>query len=122
MTYRTAFLVGLFQTLSVIPGVSRAGATLLGGMLLGMKRTAIVEFSFLLAVPTMIAATTLDVWKSAGLFSSADLSLLAVGFITAFLVAIVAVKFLLRYIETHTFMAFGVYRIVVAVLFLLFVL
>jgi undecaprenyl-diphosphatase len=122
MTYQTAFLVGLFQTLSVIPGVSRAGATLLGGMLLGMKRTAIVEFSFLLAVPTMVAATTLDVWKSAGLFSSADLSLLAVGFITAFLVAIAAVKFLLRFIETHTFMAFGVYRMVVAVLFFVFVL
>lgn len=122
MTYRTAFLVGLFQTLSVIPGVSRAGATLLGGMLLGMKRKAIVEFSFLLAVPTMIAATTLDLWNSADLFSSADVSLLFVGFVTAFIVAILAVKFLLRFIETHTFMAFGVYRIVVAVLFFLFIL
>ncbi len=122
MSYQTAFFVGLFQTLSVVPGVSRAGATLLGGMLLGMKRTAIVEFSFLLAVPTMVAATVLDIWKSGGLFSSTDWPLLVVGFATAFVVAIVSVKFLLRYIETHTFMAFGVYRIVIAILFFLFVL
>lgn len=122
MSYKTAFLVGLFQTLSVVPGVSRAGATLLGGMILGMKRQAIVEFSFLLAVPTMISATALDIWKSGSLFSSADVPFLAVGFVTAFVVAILAVKFLLRYIETHTFMVFGVYRIVVAVFFFLFVL
>lgn len=122
MSYRTAFLVGLFQTLSVIPGVSRAGATLLGGLILGMKRKAIVEFSFLLAVPTMMAATTLDIWKSGNLFSSADVPFLAAGFVTAFVVAILAVKFLLRYVETHTFMAFGVYRILVAVFFFLFVL
>ena len=122
MSYKTAFLVGLFQTLSVVPGVSRAGATLLGGMILGMKRQAIVEFSFLLAVPTMISATALDIWKSGSLFSSADVPFLAVGFVTAFVVAILAVKFLLRYVETHTFMVFGVYRIVVAVFFFLFVL
>lgn len=122
MSYKTAFLVGLFQTLSVVPGVSRAGATLLGGMILGMNRKAIVEFSFLLAVPTMIAATALDIWKSGSLFSGADLPFLAVGFVTAFVVAILAVKFLLRYVETHTFMAFGVYRIVVAAFFFLFVL
>ena len=122
MSYQTAFLVGLFQTFSVVPGVSRAGATLLGGMLLGMKRRAIVEFSFLLAVPTMVAATVLDIWKSGSLFSSADWPLLGVGFVTAFVVALLAVKFLLRYVETHTFMAFGVYRIVIALLFFLFVL
>ncbi len=122
MSYKTAFFVGLFQTLSVVPGVSRAGATLLGGMILGMKRQAIVEFSFLLAVPTMIAATALDIWKSGSLFSSADVPFLAVGFVTAFVVAVLAVKFLLRYVETHTFMVFGVYRIVVAVFFFLFVL
>ncbi len=122
MDYQKAFLVGLFQTLSVVPGVSRAGATLLGGMLLGMKRTAIVEFSFLLAVPTMVAATVLDLWKSGGLFSNTDWPLLAIGFVTAFVVAIASVKFLLRYIETHTFMAFGVYRIVIAVFFFFFVL
>lgn len=122
MSYRTAFLVGLFQTLSVVPGVSRAGATLLGGLFLGMQRKAIVEFSFLLAVPTMVAATTLDVWKHGAQFSSADWPLLGVGFVTAFIVAIIAVRFLLRYVETHTFIAFGVYRIIVALFFFLFVL
>lgn len=122
MDYKTAFFIGLFQTLSVIPGVSRAGATLLGGLFLGMSRTAIVEFSFLLAVPTMVAATTLDIWKNAGAFSSNDFSLLLVGFVTAFFVALAAVKFLLRFVETHTFIAFGVYRMILAALFFLFIL
>jgi len=122
MTYRAAFFIGLFQALSVVPGVSRAGATILGGLLLGFKRTAIVEFSFLLAVPTMVAATSLDLFKHASLFSGSDFPLLFVGFATAFFVAITAVKFLLRYVETHTFLAFGIYRIVVAGLFFVFVL
>ena len=122
LSYRTAFLIGLFQTLSVIPGVSRAGATIVGGLLLGMKRKAIVEFSFLLAVPTMVAATTLDIWKSGMFMTANDLPLLLVGFVTAFVVAMASVKFLLRFVETHTFIAFGVYRIVVALLFFLFVL
>lgn len=121
MSYRTAFLVGLFQTLSVVPGVSRAGATLLGGMFLGMKRTAIVEFSFLLAVPTMVAATVLDIYKSGAHISSDNFLFLGVGFATAFVVAMMAVKFLLRFVETHTFIAFGIYRMVVAVLFFLLV-
>jgi undecaprenyl-diphosphatase len=122
MSYKTAFLVGLFQTLSVIPGVSRAGATIVGGLLLSMKRRAIVEFSFLLAVPTMIAATTLDIWKSGMFMTESDLPLLLTGFVTAFVVAMASVKFLLRFVETHTFIAFGVYRMVVALLFFLFVL
>lgn len=122
MTYRTAFFVGLFQTLSVIPGVSRAGATILGGLVLGMRRRAIVEFSFLLAVPTMVAATTLDIWKHGAAFSSADFTLLSVGMVTSFLVALAAVKFLIRYVESHTFIAFGIYRMVLAALFFLFVL
>lgn len=120
--YRTAFFVGLFQALSAIPGVSRAGATLLGGMYLGITRVAIVEFSFLLAVPTMVAATTLDIWKNIDVLSAQNFSLLLIGFGTAFLVALLAVKFLLRFVETHTFVAFGVYRIIVAALFFLFVL
>lgn len=122
LSYKTAFGIGLFQTLSVIPGVSRAGATILGGLVLGLKRKAIVEFSFLLAVPTMLAATTLDLWKHGALFGAADFKLLLIGFVTAFIVAILAVKFLLRYIETHTFIAFGVYRIIVAFFFFLFIL
>lgn len=120
LNYRTAFLIGLFQTLSVIPGVSRAGATIVGGLLLGLKRTAIVEFSFLLAVPTMVAATTLDVWKNADSLSLDNLSLLLVGFGTAFLVAMAAVKLLLRFVESHSFIAFGVYRMLVALLFFVY--
>lgn len=122
LPYRKAFIIGAFQAISVIPGVSRAAATILGGLWLGMKRTAIVEFSFLLAVPTMVAATALDLVKNASSFSSADFHLLFVGFLVSFLVAIAAIKFLLRFVQTHTFVSFGVYRIIVAALFFLFIL
>lgn len=122
ITYATAFKIGLFQTLAVIPGVSRAGATIIGGLFLGLKRRAIVEFSFLLAVPTMLAATVLDLWKHGATFSSDDFSLLLVGFVTAFVVAVLVIKLLLRFVETHTFVAFGVYRMIVAMIFFFFVL
>lgn len=122
LPYTTAFFIGLFQALAVIPGVSRAGATIMGGLLLGMKRSSIVEFSFLLAVPTMIAATALDLLKNAHSFSSGDTGALLVGLIVSFLVAIGAIKFFLRFIGTHTFIPFGIYRIVVAILFFWFVL
>lgn len=122
LPYKTAFLVGVFQALSVIPGVSRAGATILGGLALGMKRRATVEFSFLLAVPTMIAATAIDLTKNGATFASSEWGLLSVGFVTAFLVAIFAVKFFLRFVGTNTFIPFGVYRIIVAALFFLFIL
>ncbi|MGB5019223.1 MAG: undecaprenyl-diphosphate phosphatase [Candidatus Moraniibacteriota bacterium] len=120
LPYRTAFLIGLFQALAVIPGVSRSGATILGGLTLGMKRKAIVEFSFLLAAPTMFAATALDFWKHGAAFSSVDLHLLGIGLLVSFLVAVVAIKWLLRFVESHSFIVFGVYRIVVAVLFFFF--
>ena len=122
LPYRTAFSIGAFQALSVIPGVSRAAATILGGLWLGLTRTAIVEFSFLLAVPTMAAATTLDLVKHASIFSREDFHLLAIGFLVSFAVALGAVKFLLRFVESHTFIAFGAYRIVIAFLFFLLVL
>ena len=122
MSYRTVFLVGLFQALAVIPGVSRAGATIMGGLLLGFKRTAIVEFSFLLAVPTMVAATVLDLLKNAHTFSSDDVGLLMVGLVTSFAVALGAIKFFLRFIGTHTFVPFGVYRVALALIFFFFVL
>jgi undecaprenyl-diphosphatase len=122
LPYKTAFLVGVFQTMSVIPGVSRAGATILGGLALGMKRRATVEFSFLLAVPTMIAATAIDLAKNGASFASSEWGLLSAGFITAFIIAILAVKFFLRFVESHTFIAFGIYRIFIAVLFFLFIL
>ncbi len=117
LSYRQAFFIGLGQALSVVPGVSRAGATIVSGLLTGLSRPAAVEFSFLLGVPTMIAATALDIAKHHSAFSAADIQSLMIGFMISFLVAIIAIKFLLRYVETHSFIAFGVYRIIVAVLF-----
>lgn len=118
MSYRQAFGIGLFQAAAIIPGVSRSAATIVGGMILGMSRVAIVEFSFLLAVPTMAAATGLDLVKSASAFSAADAFMLAVGFVVSFVVAIVAISYFLRYVRSHTFIPFGIYRIVVALAFL----
>lgn len=116
-----AFLIGLAQSVSMVPGVSRAGATIIGGLLLGLKRKVAVEFSFLLAVPTMVAATGLDLFKTSFQFSSDAYTLLAIGFIGAFVTALLAVKYLLQYISNHTFLAFGVYRILLALLFWFFV-
>jgi len=121
MTYKQALLIGLFQSIAVIPGVSRSGATIIGGLSLGLSRTAITEFSFLLAVPVMAAATGLDLLKSAGSFSSADLPVLGIGFLVSFVVALFAVKTFLRFVKTHSFTGFGIYRIVAAAAFLLFV-
>lgn len=122
ITYRQAFLVGLFQSVAIIPGVSRSAATIIGGLVVGMRRVAIVEFSFLLAVPTMAAATGYDLLKSAGSFASDDLGLLALGFFTAFAVALLSMRFLLRIVRKHSFIPFGVYRIVLAAFFFLIVL
>lgn len=117
MTYKQAFLIGMAQSVAVIPGVSRAGATIVGGLSLGLSRTAITEFSFLLAVPTMAAATGYDLLKSAHGFASGDLPVLAVGFAVSFIVAWVAVKSFLSFVKTHSFTSFGIYRIVAAVAF-----
>lgn len=122
MPYGTAMKLGLFQAISIIPGVSRSGATILGGLLLGMKRESIVEFSFLLAVPTMIVATGYDLLKNAGSFASAQWDLLLVGSVVSFLVAILAIRFLTGFVRTHTFIPFGIYRMIAAFLFFLFVL
>jgi undecaprenyl-diphosphatase len=122
LSYKRAALIGVAQSLAVVPGVSRAAATILGGLLLGMRRSAVVEFSFLLAVPTMAAATGLDLLKTSASFSAGEYGVLAAGFVVSFFVAIVAIRWLLRYIQTHDFTAFGWYRIAVAVAFFLLVL
>ncbi len=122
MTMRQALLVGVAQALAVIPGVSRSAATIIGGLALGLSRTAITEFSFLLAVPTMAAATGYDLWKNADAFSMDDFGVLAVGFVVSFLVAWVAVKSFLRFVRAHSFEVFGWYRMIAAILFFLFVL
>jgi undecaprenyl-diphosphatase len=115
MPYGTAVLIGLFQAIAMIPGVSRSAATIVGGLVLGLKRKTIVEFSFLLAVPTMLAATGLDLVKNAGDFSAGQLTTLSVGFVLSFLSALAGVKFLLHFIRNHTFISFGIYRIMLAV-------
>ncbi|MDO8435251.1 MAG: undecaprenyl-diphosphatase UppP [bacterium] len=116
--YRTCVIIGFCQAIAMIPGVSRSAATIVGGLMVGLKRKTIVEFSFLLAVPTMLAATGFDIIKNASEFSSAETSSLVVGFITAFVVAIIAIKLLLAYMQRHTFTMFGVYRIIIAIAFL----
>lgn len=114
ISYKQSFLIGLFQAIAVIPGVSRAGATIIGGLMLGLRREVIVEFSFLLAVPTMLAAMGYDLLKNAPLFSLDQFHFLVVGFISSFVVALLSIKFLLHFIKTHTFIPFGIYRIVFA--------
>jgi undecaprenyl-diphosphatase len=115
--YSKAVLIGLFQSLSIVPGVSRAGATIVGGLILGLSRTTIVEFSFLLAVPTMLAATGYDLLKNASSSEAQQLGVLAAGFIASFFVALLSIKFLLAFVRTHTFIPFGIYRIALALAF-----
>ncbi|MBU2632603.1 undecaprenyl-diphosphatase UppP [Patescibacteria group bacterium] len=118
LSLKNSFLIGVFQSLAVIPGVSRAAATILGALFLKTKRKAAVEFSFLLAIPTMLAATGLDIVKSNVFsFNRSELIFLAVGFFGSFLFATVAVKFLLNFIKNHTFISFGIYRIILSVLY-----
>jgi undecaprenyl-diphosphatase len=122
ITYTQAALIGLFQSLALIPGVSRSAASIVGGLALGIRRTAIVEFSFLLAVPTMLAASGLDLVKNASSFSAADTLMLVIGFAVAFVVALASIAWLLSYIRKHSFIEFGVYRILIALAFFFFIL
>ncbi len=119
LSYKQAILIGVFQSFAMVPGISRSAATIIGGLSLGLKRKTIVEFSFLLAVPTMAAATGLDIIKSASAFSLDQVGLLAVGFLVAFIVAWASIKFLLHFIQHHSFMVFGFYRIIISILFLI---
>jgi undecaprenyl-diphosphatase len=118
---KQSFIIGLCQSVAIIPGVSRSAATIVGGLALGLKRKTIVEFSFLLAVPTMLAATGLDLVKNADSFSADQFGVLAVGFIVSFIVATASIKFLLGYVRKHNFVAFGIYRIIAALVFWLII-
>ncbi|MFP2827023.1 UNVERIFIED_ORG: undecaprenyl-diphosphatase [Citrobacter freundii] len=114
MTYRQAFMIGCFQCLALWPGFSRSGATISGGMLMGVSRYAASEFSFLLAVPMMMGATALDLYKSWKFLSASDIPMFAVGFVTAFIVALVAIKTFLQLIKRISFIPFAIYRFIVA--------
>jgi undecaprenyl-diphosphatase len=118
ITYRKAFLIGLFQAIAVIPGVSRSAATIVGGSLLGVSKRTIVEFSFMLAVPTMLAASGLELAKNRSALDG-HLAILGIGFVVSFLTAILAIKSFLGYIKKRDFAAFGWYRIVLAIVFYL---
>ena len=127
LTYKTAFLIGCFQVLSLIPGTSRSGSTILGGILLGTSRTAAAEFSFFLAIPVMLGASLLKVLKyimflmESGMgFSSERFIVLGIGMVVAFVVSVLAIKFLLAYIKKKDFKAFGWYRIVLGLLVLVY--
>ncbi|MDB4885152.1 MAG: Undecaprenyl-diphosphatase [Gemmatimonadetes bacterium] len=118
ITYKRAFLIGLFQAIAVIPGVSRSAATIVGGSLIGVSKRTIVEFSFMLAVPTMLAASGLELLKGREALAG-NYPALAVGFVVSFITAILAIKSFLGYIKKHSFAAFGWYRIVLAVVYFL---
>lgn len=114
ITYLQAFMIGCFQCLALWPGFSRSGATISGGMLMGVSRYAASEFSFILAVPMMMGATILDLYKSRGFLTLDDLPMFAVGFVTAFIVALIAIKLFLHIIKRISFVPFAIYRFIVA--------
>lgn len=115
ISYSQCFLIGVFQALAIVPGVSRSAATILGGLSLGIGRLAIVEFSFLLAIPTMLAASSLDLIKTGFIFNFNDLIFLIIGFIFSFIIAWASIKFLLKFIKKNDFRIFAWYRIVLGV-------
>lgn len=119
LSYRKAAYIGAIQAIAVVPGVSRSAATIIGGLTAGMSRAAIVEFSFLLAVPTIAAATVLDVYKNISLFTADQAVVLGSGFVAAFATALLGIRFLLAYVRGRSFIGFGVYRIVIALAFAL---
>ncbi|MEK7396751.1 MAG: undecaprenyl-diphosphate phosphatase, partial [Candidatus Poribacteria bacterium] len=118
ISYPKCFIIGLFQSIAMVPGVSRAAATIIGGLVLGLKRKTIVEFSFLLAIPTMLGATALDLIKTGNSFSAEEFGILAVGFVVSFIFAAIFAKFLLWYIGKYNFIPFGIYRVVIGLFFL----
>jgi undecaprenyl-diphosphatase len=121
ISYKQAFFIGIFQSLAFIPGVSRSAATIFGGLFMGLKREAIVEFSFLLAIPTMLAAAGLDILKTRAVLSQGDIGSIMIGFITAFVIALASIKWFVGFIKKNDFIPFGIYRIALVALFWLFV-
>lgn len=119
LSYGRSALIGLAQAVAVVPGVSRSAATIIGGLWLGISRKAIAEFSFLLAVPTILAAAGYDILKNPDVFSGSDLTPFLIGFTAAFVTAVLAIKLFISYLQKHSFVAFGIYRIAVAAVFAL---
>lgn len=119
VSYKQALYIGIAQIFALIPGASRAGATIIGAMLVGLNRKASAEFSFLLALPVMCATTGYDLLKHYQDFNDANLLVLGVGFVTAFIVAFFTMKLFLKFLENFTFVSFGIYRIIFGIVLLL---
>ncbi len=122
LSYKTAFLIGVFQVLSLVPGTSRSGATILGGLLLGASRYVATEFTFFLAIPVMFGASMLKMVKFGFNYTGAEIVILIVGMLTAFIVSILSIRFLLRYIKRNDFKAFGWYRIALGIIVIAYLL
>ena len=120
MSYKTALLIGLFQVLSIVPGTSRSGATILGAILIGTSRELAAEFSFFLAIPVMFGVSLLKIATNAYVMTTNEWILLLVGMITAYIVSMIAVKFLVNYVRKHDFKVFGWYRIALGIVVLLY--
>lgn len=118
LSFKTAFLIGCFQVLSVIPGTSRSGSTIIGGILVGTSRTVAAEFTFFLGIPVMFGASLLKIVKFGLSFTGTEVVILLLGMVVAFVVSILAIKFLMGYIKKHDFKAFGWYRIILGILVL----
>ena len=116
LSYKTALLIGAFQVLSIIPGTSRSGSTILGAIILGCSRTVAAEFSFFLAIPVMFGVSLLKIVTVDEIPSSADIAVLIIGMVVAYVVSMIAIKFLVDYVKKHDFKAFGVYRIVLGII------
>lgn len=116
LSYKTALLIGVFQILALIPGTSRSGSTILGAVLLGTSRYVAAEFSFFLAIPVMLGASLLKIVKYGLAFSGMQWALLIFGMVVAYVVSVIAIKFLMKYIKKHDFKAFGYYRIVLGII------
>ena len=119
ITYKQSAIIGLFQSIAIIPGVSRSASSIIGGLSIGLNRKLIVKFSFLLAVPTILAASIYDTAKNLSIFSQDNFYILIIGFLVSFIVAIYTIKFLIHFVSRHSFILFGVYRIIIALIFLL---
>ena len=120
ITYGIALLIGLFQVLSIIPGTSRSGSTIMGALLIGVSRTAAAEFTFFLAVPVMFGLSGLKLLKFGFAFTASELIILLVGCLVAFVVSLLVIKFLMSYIKRHDFAVFGLYRIVLGIIVLIY--
>lgn len=120
ITYQTAFMIGLFQVLSIIPGTSRSGATIIGALLIGVSRVAAAEFTFFLAVPVMLGLSIIKILKFGFAFTSAELLILIIGMVVAFTVSVVVIRFLMSYIKKHDFKVFGWYRIALGAIVLFY--